>query len=220
VLPELRLAAADAAKNLLDLERLTQIRNAVAEIIDETETHEDLIEKVATNVPDPVEASPLSHLQSVESAIPVARPLGMVLCLPGQGLLDEATCMMIAHLLARRGVASRVESARALSMSRLSSWNTDGVGLICLCYVETVSSAQIRYAIRRIRRKSADINIVVTLLSDNFEISDHEIPEGINSVHATTAAAIDKILSVANEQPIVDSKETSQTNLTKILIPA
>jgi hypothetical protein len=61
--------------------------------------------------------------------------------------------MMIAHLLERRGINARSEPAGALSMSRLTSWNSEDVDLVCLYYVQSTSSAQIRYAVRRIRRR-------------------------------------------------------------------
>ena len=52
-----------------------------------------------------------------------------------------------------KGIGARAEQAGALSMSRIFSWETEGVALICLCYLEEVSPAQIRYALRRIRRR-------------------------------------------------------------------
>jgi hypothetical protein len=40
------------------------------------------------------------------------------------------------------------------------SWDTAGVELICLCYLEAATAAQIRYAIRRIRRRIPDVAIM------------------------------------------------------------
>jgi hypothetical protein len=150
VLSGLRLAAADADKDLLDADRLARVRDAVAEVIDDLTSHEEHAEVVPEDKAEKTEELPLSHLQNVENSLPTVPPLGAaksILCLPGQGLLDEAAGMMIAHLLERRGINARFESAGALSMSGLASWNMEGVELVCLCYIENVSAARIRYAI-------------------------------------------------------------------------
>ena len=77
-----------------------------------------------------------------------------MLCIPGPSLLfDEALAAIVAHLVQQRGVGARAEQVDALSMSRIMSWDTAGVELICLCYIEAAAAAQIRYAIRRIRRR-------------------------------------------------------------------
>ena len=49
-------------------------------------------------------------------------------------------------------------------MSRILSWEIEGVELICLCYLEAATPAQIRYAIRRIRRRIPDVSIIVASL--------------------------------------------------------
>jgi hypothetical protein len=206
VLPGLRLAAADADKGLLDAERLARIRDAVSEIIDDTATHEDFVETVREpkdtreqQAADPGEL-PLSRLQLVESSLqntPRPEAARAVLCLPGKGQLDEAAGMIIAHRLERRGICARTEPAGALSMSRLVNWDTEGVDLLCLCYVENASAAQIRYAVRRIRRKASDVRIIVALLGDAFEVNDGELPNGVSAARHTTAETIDKILALA-----------------------
>jgi hypothetical protein len=47
---------------------------------------------------------------------------------------------LVVHLLEQRGVRARAEKIDALSLSRLS-WETDGVELICLCYVAHATHA-------------------------------------------------------------------------------
>ena len=86
-------------------------------------------------------------------------------------------------------------------MSGLANWNTDGVELVCLCYVENVSAAQIRYAVRRIRRKIADARIVAALLWDAYDANDQDSFGDVRLAHPTTAAAVDTILASAPDQP-------------------
>jgi hypothetical protein len=102
VLPGLRLAAADADKELLDADRLARVRDAVAEVIDDLTSHEEHAEIVPVDKAEKTEELPLSHLQNVENSLETVPPLGAaksILCLPGQGLLDEAVGMMIAYQL-------------------------------------------------------------------------------------------------------------------------
>jgi predicted PurR-regulated permease PerM len=206
LLPALRLAAADANKGQLDIDRMERIRDTVAETIDDLASHEDQVEADRLDDADSSKEFPLSQLQSVEAALEsdslpprwrVGRP---VICIPGRGLLDEAAAMLVAHLLERRGVGAGAEPAGALSMSRLSNWEPAGIELVCLCYVESVSVAQIRYAVRRIRRKTPSAVAVVALLGDSSDL-DRELSGEIEFVDQTMQSVVDKIVSIASDSP-------------------
>lgn len=110
--------------------------------------------------------------------------------------------MMIVHLLQRRAIGARFEPAGALSMSGFANWNTDGVESVCLCYVEHVSGAEVRYAVRRIRRKITDAKIVVALLWDSDEANDPDAFGDVRLAHPTTAAAVDTILATVADQSV------------------
>jgi hypothetical protein len=58
----LRLAQADAARGLLDDERMRHIRDAVAEIVDDLKAHEDKAEAVLRDDAEQLGDSPLAHL--------------------------------------------------------------------------------------------------------------------------------------------------------------
>ena len=81
-----------------------------------------------------------------------------------------------------------------------SRFETDDVALICLCYVENATAAQIRYAIRRLRRKAPAALILVTLAG---ETSNTDRAEGLPAaadiaiVKGSLRAATEKILAVA-----------------------
>jgi hypothetical protein len=59
---------------------------------------------------------------------------------------------ILAQLLQRSGIASRLVSYQAIGSSAYGSLDLDGVGLICLSYMNPSSLAHARYAIRRLRR--------------------------------------------------------------------
>jgi predicted PurR-regulated permease PerM len=204
LLEGLHLAQRDAERGLLDDERTVRIRDGVAEIIDDLSGHQDSEEIIQQEDASKLSQSPLAKLQLAEAQPKLgtlreqwqtAKP---VLCIPGGGPLDEAAAMMIAQLLERQGIGARVEHADALSMARIFGWDAKGVALVCLCYLADASSAQIRYAIRRLRRKTPDIPILVALLGDAGDIKDQDLLAKTEFVQHSLRSTVDKIVATAS----------------------
>ena len=105
---------------------------------------------------------------------------------------------MIAQLLERQGIGARVERADALSMSRILGWDIEGTVLVCLCYVAN-ASVQIRYAIRRVRRKTPETPILVALLGDAGEIRDQDLVANTEFVQHSIQAVVGKIAVAASD---------------------
>ena len=143
----------------------------------------------------------MAHLDKAEGAREIAvlperwRNGHPVLCIPGTGLLDEAAAILVAQLVERRGIGARAEQPEALSLSRILSLDTKNVALICLCYVGNATSAQIGYAIRRIRRKAPDAFILVSLFGNDESIEgldqQGDMDVALQSLHTT----VDKIVA-------------------------
>jgi hypothetical protein len=85
-------------------------------------------------------------------------------------------------------------------MSRILNWETEGVELICLCYVEQATPAQIRYAIRRIRRRIPEVSILIALLGNPEHIEDDETSAGTEFVQQSLRETVDKIMAFALKQ--------------------
>jgi predicted PurR-regulated permease PerM len=205
LLEGLRLAQADAERGLLDDERMRRIRDAVAEIVDDLAAHTDKKESDIKTDSQTGENAPLAQLENAEAAsearlLPEKWRTGKpVLCIPGPSLLDEAAATMVAHLIERQGIGARAEQAEALSMSRIFNWETQDIGLICLCYVEYATPAQIRYAIRRVRRRVPDVPIFVALFGNTEKFEGDEEANGAEFVQQSTRDVVDKIKAVANK---------------------
>jgi hypothetical protein len=205
LLEGLRLAQADAERGLLGEDRMQRIRDAVAEIVDDLSTHTDK-KKLEKKTEGQTEGSPLAQLEMAEAKVEQRqlperwRSGKPVLCIPGPSLLDEAVAMMVAHLVERQGIGARPEKVDALSMSRIFSWETQGVELICLCYVEYATPAQIRYATRRIRRRIPDVSILVALFGNSERFEDDDESEGAEFVQQSLRETVDKIMAVAFKQ--------------------
>jgi predicted PurR-regulated permease PerM len=212
----LKLAQADADRGMLDDERRLRIRDAVAEIVDDLGAHADKV-KLVLELDGDADRQPLAQLNKAEepSIAPTRqlpeqwRTAKPVLCVPGLSLLDEAVALMVAQLVERRGIGARAEQADALSMSRIFSLDIKDVALVCLCYVENATSAQIRYAIRRLRRKAPEAIILVSLVGVSDGIDEGSLRESANVefVEQSLAKTVERIL------------EESSTNVNTTSIP-
>jgi predicted PurR-regulated permease PerM len=203
----LKLAQADAERGSLDHERMLHIRDAVAELVDDLAAHEDKAEPSAQSDAD-AEQMPLAQINKTEESLSRTvkelperwRTKTPVLCVPGSGLLDETVALIVAQLVARQGIGAQAEQADALSMSRIFSLDTKDVALVCLCYLENATSAQIRYAIRRLRRKAPDAFVLVTMVGEASNIDDEEILQSspnIDFVKQSLSETVDRIFAVA-----------------------
>ena len=204
----LRLAQSDADRGLLDEERMQHIREAASDIVDDLMIHKD---KIAAPVDgaDAENVSPLARLERAEMET-ARRELSdewrqgkPVLCIPGPSVLDEATAAMVAQLVERQGVGARAEEAGALSVSRIFTWEVEDVSLICLCYLEEVSAAQVRYAIRRIRRRAPNVPILVALFADTVTGEPTGDADGAEFVERSLRGVVDRILVIASRPAVV-----------------
>jgi predicted PurR-regulated permease PerM len=203
----LKLAQTDADRGLLDDDRMLRVRDAVAEIVDDLSAHKDISGQVSAVAADAKTDAPLAHIDSAEESlgrteeIPNNWRTGKpVLCIPGIGPLDEAFTLIVAQSIERQDIGVRAEKWDALSMSRIFSLDTGGVEVMCLCYLANVTSAQIRYSVRRLRRKAPDAFILVTLAGEatNFDMKTvFPSSERVEFVQQSLGETVARILAVA-----------------------
>ena len=210
-LESLKLAQTDAARGELDDERILRIRETAAEIIDDLGEHRE--KPLLKIIKESDRAGGLATLKEAEArsdeAAPVAVPhawLGAepVLCIPGHGPFDETLAAITAQLLQRQGLGARAEAADALSVARIFALDTEGAGLASLCYLGSATPAQIRYVVRRLRRKLPDAPIVVMLL----EAQDAAADEDLNALPDNTVVRTS--LSTTIEEIIASARRSAQ----------
>jgi predicted PurR-regulated permease PerM len=209
LLEGLRLAQADAQRGSLDEAQMRRIRDAVADIVDDLATHTD-VDSATTG--SAMGDTPLAQLEKAEEkvqekALPERWRTGKpVLCIPGPSLLDEALAAIVTHLLEHRGIGARAEQVDALSISRILSWDTAGVELVCVCFLEAVTAAQIRYAVRRIHRRMPTVSIIVVSLGRPSSVEANEASAtGAEAVYDSLRATIDKVIALALTQTSSES---------------
>jgi predicted PurR-regulated permease PerM len=211
----LRLAQTDADRGRLDDDLMLRVRDAVAEIVDDLSTHKDASEQVPAVEASANTDAPLAHIDLAEEALGQAEEVPNnwrtgkpVLCIPGIGRLDEAFTLIVAQSIERQQIGVRAEHWDALSMSRVFTLDTSGVELMCLCYLANVTSAQIRYLVRRLRRKAPDAFILVTLAGEatNFDIKTaFPSSERVEFVQQSLSETVAKILAIAATSSKLDA---------------
>src|SRR5262249_25426495 len=93
----------------------------------------------------------------------------------------------LAQLLRREGISAEAKETETLSISKLFALELKDVALICICYLEHATPAQLHYASRRLRRKAPDVSILVGVFNETGPTPDDDpkrLPGGSNSYKA------------------------------------
>ena len=200
LLQGLKLAAADAESGLLDPERTLLIRDAVADIVDDLGDHKDAPESAAEAIAEALnDAVRESAPKTAREMAGQGRTRKPVLCIPGLGLIDEALALIVAQLLERKGLDARAEVSGAWSKSRVASLDVKDVALICLCYLEAPSPAQMHFAVRRLRRKAPAAIILIALLGETKAVDDEEVVSPLvklDLIKSTLRATVERVLAI------------------------
>jgi len=166
----LKLAQIDLDREALDTLHLQRVRDSVIELVKEFDDHDDQI----TEAEPAQDAETAASVDSIRDAEPLDIPVlerdelaqdwqseAPVLCIAGRTGLDEAAAAMLAQLLSKHGLAARVEGPDALSTANIFRLQTKGIAMTCVSFMNHRSAAQMRYTIRRLRRKLPDAPIVL-----------------------------------------------------------
>ena len=203
----LRLAWADSQRGRLEQPETQRIRDTVSEVVEDLESHKD-----SRNAPVE-DANPAGNLTQLEESVSAeVLPLpsvnqveGTVICIPGLGLLDETVAMPFAQLLRREGIPAEAKETETLSLSKLFSLNTKDVALICLCYLEHATPAQLHYTARRLRRKATSVPTLVCIFNEAGQTGDgdpQQLPEGVEFLQGSLSAGVKRVSELLLESRI------------------
>jgi predicted PurR-regulated permease PerM len=189
----LRLAWADLERGRLDQQETQRIRNTVSEVVEDLESHND-----SRNASSEDRVTPGKLKLAEIPAPPINRVEGTVLCIPGLGLLDETVAMPLAQLLRREGISAEAKETETLSISKLFALDLKDVALICLCYLEHATPAQLHYASRRLRRKAAGVSILVCVFNETGtrDGDQQQLPEGVEFLQGPLSAGVKRVSEI------------------------
>jgi AI-2E family transporter len=196
----LRLAWADSQRGRLDQQETQRIRYTVSEVVEDLESHNES----KNTSEDGVSPGKLKHMDEIVSGeAPPSPPIGLVegtvLCIPGLGLLDETVAMPLAQLLRREGISAEAKETETLSMSKVFALELKDVALICLCYLEHATPAQLHYTSRRLRRRAPGVPILVGIFNETGQMPDsdpQQLPEGVEFLQGPLSAGVNRISEI------------------------
>ena len=175
----LKLAQTDLDRGMLDATNLARIRSAVAELVEEFADREDRQPEPkgaakpedADDAPAPPATAELPVLARDQIA-PEFRSECPVLCIGGRSTLDGAVATIFAQLLSKHGIGARAEDTDVLSSAHTARFETKGVALACVSFLDDQSPAHIRYVIRRLRRRIPEVPIVLGCWLSNADTAE------------------------------------------------
>jgi predicted PurR-regulated permease PerM len=162
-LQALLLAQADRQRGVMDELQQRRIKETIEEALEDLSDHVEFAPKETeqdndetTRVPAAMEYESETDTntkaaQNGHAPALAAGSHGLVLCIAGRSLLDEAAAALFARILAKNGIASKVEPAAVLTIGQISHLQTAPAEIVCLSYLES-ASASARFAVRRLRR--------------------------------------------------------------------
>ena len=171
----LQLAANDASRGVLAGPQLERVKDAIKALVNDLSGHDDVEPESDETEDEPVappeSERPENSRPAVDEEPPPSEAVpeawkadGAVLCVAGKGPLDEAAATMLAQLLRKHGLGTRVVPHDAVSRSAILSLDTTGVQMICISYLEISGTpAHLRYLLRRLRRRVSNVPVLVGL---------------------------------------------------------
>ncbi len=149
VLPGLALAQSDAQHDALSPERRVMLVEGVQHLIEGLADHADEA------------GTPPSDLEPSTIQPPSAEP--SILSVGGRTHLDHAAAALLADTFNRAGAPTRTSETHGLAGVAEISSQLAAIRLVCVSFVGSSKSAQVKFVIRRIRRNCPNAKVLVGL---------------------------------------------------------
>jgi len=94
-----------------------------------------------------------------------------VLIISGRGALDDSASRILAQILFKHGIGSRIVGTDAISTSNLLRLDPSGVAMVCFSYLDPSSLIPARTAVKRIRRRIPKAQTLLGL----WRSPDHDV---------------------------------------------
>ena len=173
----LALAQIDLTRGALDPAALARIEATTAELVEELAEHEVEVPSQDTKKTDVKRADgdedldeTLDTSDSLSEALPILTPDMLaeawrgdaaVLVVAGRNELDRTSALMLAQIIRKHGLGVQVENSESLTPSGIVRLSNPASRIVCLSYLDTTSPVYVRYAVRRLRRRLPDAQIIV-----------------------------------------------------------
>jgi hypothetical protein len=170
----LQLAANDAQRDALSPSKIERLKQATTELVHDLRGYEDrpqskVEERTAGggSGDDQEEETPPQPPGAVSDRSRLPREWQgetPVLCIAGRGPLDEPASSMLAQLLQKHGLGSRVVPHEAVARTNINALEVEGVAMACISYLDISGSpAHLRYLLERLRARLPTAPLLVGL---------------------------------------------------------
>ncbi len=171
----LQLAANDVARGTLAPAKLDHLKELIKALVREVAKYGDAPEPadkenrtVAGPTADqkavPTRPPPAGDAFDKSRLAPEWRGDAPVLCIAGRGPLDEAAASMLAQLLGKHGLGTRVVPNHAVTRTRIETLDLPHVAMVCVSYLDISGNpAHLRYLLRRLRARLPEAPLLVGL---------------------------------------------------------
>ena len=192
VLEALKLAAIDEARGIIDQARIGKMTRTMMSVIDDLGGHDE---------------------HTVNELHDYAGATSRLVCMAGRGPFDDAVTAMLVQALDRRGLNPRFVRHQDTSRTELARLDLSDVDIIIVSYLElTGSPAQLRFLIRRLRKKAPQARIIVGLWPDGeAALSDDAIQMalGADGYVGSLSTAVTAAVAFAGDQTELASGKQS-----------
>ena len=202
VVKGLELAARDAARGVLTMDQKSAIRESVTELIEEL-----------AGQPDGEPEAPLAERGAEDEARPGTVPFapkpptvpevwareGAVLCVAGRGFLDEAAASILAQLLAKRGLGTRVVPFSDLARARIDGFDPGAARMACIVSLAIQGEpTHLRRLAKRLKQRMPRVPVLVGLWQvDDVGAAAAAVPA--DSHVSTLRAATEAVMAAVRE---------------------
>ena len=207
-IPALLLAERDRQRGVMAEERQALFASSVRALVDDleetAEEEEDSDEEDARTDND---GNPTIELPDGEGR--------SLLCIGGRGELDDAAAVMLAQVVEVQGARVFRAASGQLSTSSIVRLPLEDVQTVVISYLNAASSAQARYAVRRLKRMHPALRVGLFMP----DLPPPQETRGELSAETTGADFIARTLAEAAEHGFADTKPVKLKGTPKRLAP-
>jgi hypothetical protein len=211
-MPALALAQTDAAHGKLSNDKQMGICDTVEEVVEDLSDYDD---KEPTDEEAPrVDALSIDRAD-LEGDWRVDHP---ILCVASRSPLDQAACAMLAQLLDKHGLPTRVQSFTDVASARSFKIDAADAPLVCLSYFGSAGNpAHVRYLIKRLRRVMPNARFLAgfwMLMGNDAKAEEWRAAVGADLVATSLTHALD--ICVTEARAITGSKSSQPRRTLRI----
>ncbi|WP_279480469.1 AI-2E family transporter [Aureimonas sp. SK2] len=204
----LRIAHEDVARFAVEGDRLETLQHSTLELVDGLKSvrtsaqtsrrgktlNAEAAAAVDAAGPDQEVTRIVQRRQDLAPAWRGERP---VVCLSGSNALDGAVTAMLAQVLTRHGLRAEAVSLAGLQADPPSRADAEGVALVCLSFIEPLSTVHLRQAVRRVHRVAPRARILIGIWRQRDPAMLQELKRRVHAdalvttINGALAAALD-----------------------------